>query len=125
MHFRYARHTNKINDITEFYTKILHIEVLGHFENHQNYDGVFIGIKGSDWYFEFTTTDEIVTHTFDEDDCLVFYPTSQNEYDTIMENLSQYKVEIIEHKNTYWNENGISFLDPDGYCVILSPLKIN
>ena len=43
MQFRVARHTNKIEEISEFYTKIIGLEILGDFKNHSNYDGIFIG----------------------------------------------------------------------------------
>ena len=125
MQFRVARHTNKIEKISEFYTKIIGLEILGNFKNHSNYDGIFIGKPYKDWHLEFTTTHEEVNHQFDEDDCLVFYPESQYEYDAIIERLEINQIEIIISKNPYWNTNGISIKDPDGFVVIISSLKIN
>ena len=124
MQFRIARHTNKIEEISEFYTKIIGLEILGNFKNHYNYDGIFIGKPHKDWHLEFTTTHEEVNHQFDEDDCLVFYPESQYEYDAIIERLEINQIEIIISKNPYWNTNGISIKDPDGFVVIISSLKI-
>ena len=124
MQFRVARHTNKIEEISEFYTKIIGLEILGNFKNHSNYDGIFIGKPHKDWHLEFTTTHEEVNHQFDEDDCLVFYPESQYEYDAIIERLEINQIEIIISKNPYWNTNGISIKDPDGFVVIISSLKI-
>ena len=34
------------------------------------------------------------------------------------------KIELIKAKNPYWNENGKMILDPDGYRIIISDLKI-
>ena len=48
MHFRYARHSNNLAALTGFYTQILNFEVLGNFENHEAYDGVFLGKKDLD-----------------------------------------------------------------------------
>ena len=124
MQFRVARHTNKIEEISEFYTKIIGLEILGDFKNHSNYDGIFIGKPYKDWHLEFTTTHEEVNHQFDEDDCLVFYPESQYEYDAIIERLEINQIEIIISKNPYWNTNGISIKDPDGFVVTISSLKI-
>ena len=124
MQFRVARHTNKIEEISEFYTKIIGLEILGDFKNHSNYDGIFIGKPYKDWHLEFTTTHEEVNHQFDEDDCLVFYPESQYEYDAIIERLKINQIEIIISKNPYWNTNGISIKDPDGFVVTISSLKI-
>lgn len=124
MQFRVARHTNLIKEIETFYTKILNLEILGEFKNHNGYDGIFIGKPHYNWHLEFTTTHEDVNHQFDEDDCLVFYPETQQEYDEIIGGLEIYHIRPIESKNPYWNENGISFIDPDGYVVVVSPIRI-
>ena len=36
MKFRYARHTNNLVSIIEFYTEIIGLEIIGQFENHSN-----------------------------------------------------------------------------------------
>ncbi len=43
MKFRYARHTDDIKPLINFYTQVIGLEVIGSFENHANYDGVFLG----------------------------------------------------------------------------------
>lgn len=45
MKLRIARHTNNINKILDFYTKIIGLDILGEFKNHNNYDGIFIDKK--------------------------------------------------------------------------------
>ncbi|MDM1071383.1 VOC family protein [Empedobacter brevis] len=124
MQFRSARHTNRIKEIETFYTKILNLDILGDFKNHNGYDGLFIGKANTDWHLEFTTSSDDVNHQFDEDDCLVFYPETQEEYEAVIKNLEFYRIEPIQAKNPYWNINGISFLDPDGFVVIVSSLRI-
>ncbi|WP_312553569.1 VOC family protein [Empedobacter brevis] len=124
MQFRSARHTNRIKEIETFYTKILNLDILGDFKNHNGYDGLFIGKANTDWHLEFTTSSDDVNHQFDKDDCLVFYPETQDEYEAVIKNLEFYRIEPIQAKNPYWNINGISFLDPDGFVVIVSSLKI-
>ena len=125
MTFRHARHTNNLEQLKTFYTEILGLEVLGSFENHNNYDGVFIGKPNENWHLEFTQTNEIVHHTFDEDDILVFYPNTNQEYELILEKIIKENIQFIEPKNPYWKENGKMILDPDGYRIIVSNLKIN
>ncbi|GEM50672.1 hypothetical protein [Empedobacter brevis] len=124
MQFRSARHTNRIKEIETFYTKILNLDILGDFKNHNGYGGLFIGKANTDWHLEFTTSSDDVNHQFDEDDCLVFYPETQEEYEAVIKNLEFYRIEPIQAKNPYWNINGISFLDPDGFVVIVSSLRI-
>jgi hypothetical protein len=124
MYFRYARHTNDLNNLSSFYKEIFEFQILGVFNNHDGYNGVFIGKPTLDWHLEFTTSEEIVQHNFSEDDCLVFYPQTEEEYAKILHNIENNKVKTIQHKNPYWNENGITFRDPDGFYIVISPLRI-
>ncbi len=124
MTFRFARHTNNLEQLKSFYIDILGLELLGSFENHNGYDGVFIGKPTENWHLEFTKSDEIVSFNFGEEDILVFYPNTKLEYEMIHDKLVTNKIEFIKAKNPYWNENGKMILDPDGYKIVISHLKI-
>ena len=54
MTFRYARHTNNLEQLKSFYIDVLGLELLGGFENHDGYDGAFIGKQDENWHLEFT-----------------------------------------------------------------------
>jgi catechol 2,3-dioxygenase-like lactoylglutathione lyase family enzyme len=120
MQFRYARHTNNLNVIIEFYTNVLGLEKLGNFENHSNYNGVFLGLPNLDWHLEFTESNEKVGHNPNEDDLIVFYLKSKKEFNDIRERAEKFKVSIVKSKNPYWQTNGIELRDPDGFGVILT-----
>lgn len=124
MTFRIARHTNDLEQIKTFYIDILGFELLGGFENHNGYDGIFIGKSNENWHLEFTKSNEIVLFDFNEDDILVFYPNTKMEFDFIMDKIELKRIEFLKAKNPYWNENGKMILDPDGYRIIISDLKI-
>lgn len=124
MTFRFARHTNNLEQLKSFYIDVLGFELLGGFENHSGYDGIFIGNPDENWHLEFTKSDEVVTFNFSEEDILVFYPNTKLEFEVIHDKLLANKIEFIEAKNPYWNENGKMILDPDGYRVVISHLKI-
>lgn len=124
MTFRFARHTNDLEKLQAFYMEVLGLELLGHFTNHDGYDGIFLGKPASDWHLEFTKSGKPASHSFDEDDILVFYPKTITEYKDILNRLNTNNIEIIEAENPYWNEHGKMFLDPDGYRIIISNLKI-
>ncbi|MFY7739263.1 MAG: VOC family protein [Flavobacterium sp.] len=124
MTFRYARHTNNLEQLKSFYIDVLGLELLGGFENHNGYDGVFIGKQEENWHLEFTQSDEVPNHTFDDDDLLVFYPNSKLEFDLLKEKLEHHSVQFVISKNPYWSENGIQFLDPDGFGIIISHFNI-
>ncbi|MFV7236599.1 VOC family protein [Flavobacterium sp. ZB4R12] len=127
MNLRFARHTNDLEKIKFLYIDILGFDLLGSFENHVTYDGIFIGKPNLDWHFEFTKSSEKADHHFDEDDILVLYPETILEYNNLMEKILEYKISIITSKNPYWNDPEVSggkmFLDPDGYRIVISNLK--
>ena len=87
MTFRFARHTNDLEQLKSFYTSVLGLELLGSFENHNGYDGLFLGKPNENWHLEFTKSDEVISFNFDEDDILVFYPNSKLEHELIYENV--------------------------------------
>lgn len=123
MFLRVARHTNDLERIVDFYVNILGFELLGDFQNHNHYDGVFVGKSGLDWHFEFTKSEEEANHTFDQDDVIVLYPKSIIDYDVLVSNLIHGNIPILTANNPFWNENGVMCMDPDGYRIVLSPLK--
>ena len=104
MKLRFARHTNNLEKIKSFYIDILGFDLLGSFENHDNYDGIFVGKPNLDWHLEFTKSNEIVNFNFNEEDYLVFYPEDQDKYQTIIERISENNIEFIKSKNLYWND---------------------
>ena len=123
MFLRVARHTNDLERIENFYVDILGFERLVGFQNHNNYDGVFIGKSGLDWHFEFTQSASKAKHTFDEEDVIVLYPKTILDYNELENKLVGNNISIIAAINPFWNENGKMFQDPDGYRIVLSPLK--
>ena len=120
MNFRYARHTNRLQPLIKFYTEIIGLNILGSFENHDYYDGVFLGFIGDKWHLEFTVSDESANHKPDEDDLLVFYVDSQSEMNAIVNRAIASSTKITEAKNPYWKENGVVLIDPDGFGVVIS-----
>ena len=120
MNFRTARHTRDLNRIIDFYGRILGLKVLGEFKNHDNYDGVFLGMPGAAWHLEFTVSDSAPVHTPDEDDLLIFYASSLDEFAAIKKRFVINRVKHVTPKNPYWAKNGITFEDPDGYRIVIS-----
>lgn len=123
MKLRVARHTDDLEKIKTFYIDVLGFELLGSFENHDNYDGIFIGKPNLDWHFEFTKSDKKANHFSDEDDILVLYPETNSEHKKLINSLISYNILTITSNNPYWNVNGKMFLDPDGFRIIISDLK--
>ncbi|WP_035643758.1 MULTISPECIES: VOC family protein [unclassified Flavobacterium] len=123
MFLRVARHTDDLKRIEDFYVNVLGFEQLGEFQNHNNYNGIFIGKSGLDWHFEFTQSNNKAKHTFDEDDVIVLYPKSILDYNNLINKLEHHNISTIAATNPFWNENGKMIQDPDGYRIVISPLK--
>lgn len=124
MKFRFARHTNNLENIKSFYINVLSFELLGEFKNHAGYNGIFIGKPNLDWHLEFTVSDDEIIHSFNEDDILVFYPETAEDYKLNIENIQKQNICFINAKNPYWDENGKMILDPDGYRIVISNSKL-
>ncbi len=120
MTFRYARHTTDLSKIEEFYTDIVGLTKLGYFQNHNNYDGIFLGYENSNWHLEFTVSLEKPKRIFDDDDILVFYLNSEVELKQIKIRLRKNNILLETPKNPYWAENGVMVADPDGCNVIFA-----
>lgn len=120
MKLRTARHTANLQPIIDFYCGVLDLEILGEFHNHDGYDGVFIGNRGSDWHLEFTVSSEKPQHEPDDDDLLVFYAESDAEFEHLVGQFSSNNIEPVAAKNPYWNANGKTYTDPDGFRIVIS-----
>lgn len=120
MTFRVARHTINLAPIIYFYKDLLGLTILGDFKDHDGYDGVFIGLQGADWHLEFTVSNQAPQHQPDDDDLLVFYLKSVEEYESLKRAFKNNNIQEVKAKNPYWRTNGSLYLDPDGYGVMLT-----
>lgn len=121
--FRVARHTAQPEAIYSFYGDTLGLHQLGEFKDHAGYDGFFLGLPDSDWHLEFTTTEEAPNHTPDDDDLLVFYLSSAEKYQILLQRFKAYGHFPVKPKNPYWEANGTTFADPDGFRIVISVAK--
>ncbi|MGP4970651.1 VOC family protein [Psychrobacter aquimaris] len=125
MKFRYARHTNNLDTLIDFYQNIIGLEKLGGFKDHNGYDGVFLGFPNQDWHMEFTYSANKAHHHPDRDGLIVFYLDSEEEIQDIIGRAKQADILPVTSQNPYWNENGIELTDPDGFGVILTIKQVD
>jgi len=123
MKLRVARHTNNFTSLIEFYCGALGLEQLGEFRGHDGYDGIFLGKKGAGWHLEFTKSDEAPNHHPDDDDLLVYYVETEQEYTELNQQIQNKGFQPVEPANPYWKANGTTYVDPDGFRIVLSIRK--
>jgi catechol 2,3-dioxygenase-like lactoylglutathione lyase family enzyme len=91
---------------------------LGGFENHDGYNGVFFALPGGA-ELELTAGPAQPAPSTDED-LLVLYVQTQAEAEAIGARLTAAGVIKIPNRNPYWNRSGLTFLDPDGYRIVIA-----
>ena len=120
---RIARPTDRLDAVRRFYCEGLGLSELGGFEGHAGYDGVFVGLPGSDVHLEFTShRDGSPGAAPSRDNLLVLYVGSAAERDALAAQLAELGVAPVPPENPYWTEvEALTFEDPDGWRVVLVP----
>ncbi|NKY60689.1 VOC family protein [Nocardia flavorosea] len=123
---RFARPTDRLEEVTRFYVDGLGLNELYRFENHAGYDGVMLGLPGADYHLEFTShADGSPGDAPSNDNLLVLYFSSEARMYETVERLGEFGVEPVATENPYWAANGaIAFPDPDGWQVVLVPRPV-
>jgi catechol 2,3-dioxygenase-like lactoylglutathione lyase family enzyme len=117
---RVARPTDRLDQVVRFYTEGLGLQILDQFENHEGFDGVMVGMPGESYHFEFTHhRGHMVGRAPTQDNLIVFYLPNQPEWQQVIERMNAISYEPVKSYNPYWDRNGITFEDPDGYRVVL------
>ena len=117
---RVARPTDRLNEVVKFYTDGLGLQIIHRFENHEDFDGVMIGIPGEPYHFEFTHhRGHSVGLAPTQDNLTVFYIPDQQEWQKIVDRMKLSGYQPVKSYNPYWDRRGVTFEDPDGYRVVL------
>lgn len=119
-HLRVARATDQLAEVVRFYRDGLGFEVLGSFEGHEGFDGVMLGHRGAGYHLEFTHhRGEQWKRAPTPENLLVFYLPDREEWVTAVERMKKHGHTPVPAANPYWDRNGVTFQDPDGYRVVI------
>ena len=118
MQVRFARHTERLEEIVRFYGEGLALPELGRFEGHEGYDGVFFALPGTDAHLEFTSGGQHGAPEPHPETMLVLY---LGDAQAVEEIRLRAGAEPVEAANPYWTKNGVTLVDPDGFRVVLVP----
>jgi hypothetical protein len=117
---RVVRPTDNLAAIAEMYAKGLGFDVLAEFEDHRGFDGVILGHPKQPYHIEFTSQrGHEVGKAPTRDDLLVFYIPDKNDWETGCEQMISAGFRKMPSYNPYWDLQGRTFEDIDGYRVVL------
>jgi len=117
---RVARPTDDIEALLPFYRDGLGFSVLYRFEDHDGFDGVMLGAPAAPYHFEFTRArGHVAGPAPSKDHLVVFYLPDETVWRAAVQRMAQAGFEPIRAFNPYWDRDGVTFEDPDGYRVVL------
>lgn len=117
---RVARPTDDLEALLPFYRDGLGLSVLYRFENHDGFDGVMLGGPGAPYHFEFTRAHgHAAGRAPTPDNLLVFYLPDEAEWRAAVTRMQTAGFNSVPAFNPYWDRNGRTFEDPDGYRIVL------
>jgi catechol 2,3-dioxygenase-like lactoylglutathione lyase family enzyme len=117
---RVARPTNNLDAVIRFYKDGLALIELYRFENHAGFDGVILGRPGEPYHFEFTRArGHDAGRAPTKDNLVAFYIPKRADWDEAVARMKQHGYSPVQSFNPYWDKEGVTFEDCDGYRVVL------
>jgi catechol 2,3-dioxygenase-like lactoylglutathione lyase family enzyme len=116
---RFARPTDRLDDLLRFYEQGLGLLRVDSFEDHSGYSGVMLGLPGEDVHLELTMhADGSPGPVPTRDNLLVLYLRDRGVIASAEERLRALGHDPVEPENPYWKDD-LTFEDPDGWRVVL------
>lgn len=108
------------------YCQGLGLRVVSSFENHEGFDGVMLGLGGANYHFEFTycRTDPVAP-TPTPEDLVVYYIPAPAEWERVCSKMLAAGFKQVPSLNPYWELQGRTYEDHDGYRVVLQNAEWN
>lgn len=119
-HLRVARPTDNMEAVIRFYRDGLGFEIIASFQNHDGFDGVMLGIHNAPYHLEFTRShNHTAGRAPTQDNLLVFYLPDKQQWQEAIDRMEAQSYTSLPAFNPYWNRQGRTYEDPDGYRIVL------
>ena len=118
MQLRVARHTDRLDEVVQFYRDGIGLPEVGRFRDHDGYDGVFLAVPGTRAHLEFTGGGGHGVPDPHPESLLVLYLGDDEAVQAVRARLG---VDPVAPANPYWAEHGMTVEDPDGFRLVLVP----
>lgn len=117
---RIARPSDDLDALLPFYQNGLGLDLLYRFRNHDGFDGIMLGRAGWPYHFEFTRKHgHAAGRAPTEDNLTVFYLPDGDAWTKAVERMRAAGFAPSPSFNPYWDKDGFTFEDPDGYRIVL------
>jgi catechol 2,3-dioxygenase-like lactoylglutathione lyase family enzyme len=117
---RVARPSDDLDALLRFYRDGLGLALLYRFEDHDGFDGIMLGQAGGPYHFEFTRARHHPAGRAPTlDNLLVFYLPEPEAWRAAVGRMREAGFEPVPAFNPYWDREGLTFEDPDGYRIVL------
>ena len=117
---RVARPSDDVEALLPFYRDGLGFDVLCQFADHDGFDGIMMGSEGAPYHFEFTRAHgHLAGRAPTQDNLLVFYLPDTSEWRAAVDRMEAAGFSPVQAFNAYWDRDGRTFEDPDGYRVVI------
>lgn len=119
-HLRVARATDHLDAILRFYRDGLGFELVGEFHDHEGFDGVMLGHAGAQYHLEFTRERGVTAgRAPNAESLLVLYLPEEGAWQRAVDRMEALGYVAVRSHNPYWDRNGKTYEDADGYRVVL------
>jgi catechol 2,3-dioxygenase-like lactoylglutathione lyase family enzyme len=123
---RVARPTNDVASLRKFYVEALGLSELYAFVQHDGFDGLMVGHPQAPYHLEFTSeAGHVAARAPSPEHLLVFYYPEQGAWEAAVAQMRAHGYQPIPAHNPYWDQQGLTFEDPDGYRVVLQQAAWN
>ncbi|CBA34572.1 VOC family protein [Cronobacter turicensis] len=119
-HMRIARPVTDLEKSFRLWSQGLGLTRLADFTDHAGFSGVMLGRKALPWHLEFTVClAHPVTPSPGHEDLLVLYYPDNTEWQRTCRTLEEAGFTRTPSFNPYWDINGQTWRDHDGYRVVV------
>lgn len=119
-HMRIARPVTNLERSFRMYSQGLSLKRIADFTNHNGFSGIMLGLEELPWHMELTLCHEHPVKPLQtEEDLLVLYYPHKNEWEQTCARMMNAGFVMVNAFNSYWDVNGRTFSDFDGYRVVI------
>jgi len=119
--FRAARPSDRLGELRHFYVDALGCDLLSEWQDHEGYDGLVVGDPAGRWQAEFVhDRKRPAPRVPGPEHLLVFYVADRAALNARAHTMDAAGCHRVAPANGYWARQGVTYLDPDGYAVVIA-----